>query len=271
MSVTTAPVRRAYVEGRFGQMHLRRSEPAIPGATRPLLLFHMSPYSSVIFESFAAEMGRDRLTVAIDTPGFGASDAPPTLPEIPDYAAAMGDVMDALGVRDVDVMGYHTGSKIALELARQRPKQINRIVMVSAAVFTDAELEEHRETYSEQPLSADGDHLAKWWKAAIRWSMKGRSLEQIAQVFPARMLNPSISWWGHRAAFNFKTGDVLPKTEQPILILNPEDDIWAFTPRARELLRHPASRIHDLPGWSHGFLDLKTTEAAAIVRAFLDT
>jgi len=38
----------------------------------------------------------------------------------------------------------------------------------------------------------------------------------------------------------------------------------------QRLLKHRDSRIHDLPGWSHGFLDLKTPEAAAIVRKFLD-
>jgi pimeloyl-ACP methyl ester carboxylesterase len=85
------------------------------------------------------------------------------------------------------------------------------------------------------------------------------------------MTNPATSWWGHRAAFNFLTGEALPNTPHPILILNPEDDLWNFTPRAKPLLKHSESRIHDLPGWSHGFLDLKTGEAAAIVRDFLDT
>ena len=62
----------------------------------------------------------------------------------------------------------------------------------------------------------------------------------------------------------------MPKVAQPILIFNPEDDLVDFTPRAKPLLKNPASRIHDLPGWSHGFLDLKTAEVAKIVRDFLD-
>ena len=106
------PARRAYVDGRYGQTDHRFSEPPERSGKRPLLLFHMSPYSSLIYENFVLEMGKDRLTIAIDTPGFGASDAPPPLPEIADYAAAMGDVMGRLDLRDVDLMGYHTGSRL---------------------------------------------------------------------------------------------------------------------------------------------------------------
>lgn len=263
-----ARVIKQYIEGRFGQMHLRRAAPATDTLRPPLLMFHMSPYSGVIYDNFLAEIGDDRPAIAIDTPGFGNSDAPPQLPTVADYAAAMGDAMDALGLRNVDLMGYHTGSKIALELAIQRPAQVRRIVMVSASIFTDAELDEHRRTYAKTEIAEDGSHLTKWWQAAMRWSMAGRSKEQVAAVFHARLMNPAISWWGHHAAFNYKTADALPKVPHPILILNPEDDIWAFTPRAKPLLKQ--GRIHDLPGWSHGFLDIRTRETATIVRDFLD-
>jgi ABC-type sugar transport system ATPase subunit len=114
----------------------------------------------------------------------------------------------------------------------------------------------------------DGAHLVKWWKAVQRWSMKGRSLAQMAEGFYARVMRPDISWWGHSAAFNYSTADALKKIDQDILILNPQDDLWDFTPRAKAFLKN--GRIHDLPGWSHGFLDLKTQETASLVRGFLD-
>jgi pimeloyl-ACP methyl ester carboxylesterase len=266
--MTMARVTRHYVDGRFGQMHYRRAAPVRDAGRPPLLMFHMSPYSSVIYDTVMGVIGDDRLVIAVDTPGFGNSDPPPAPPEITDYAAAMGDVMDALALRNVDLLGFHTGSKIALELAIQRPNQVRKVVMVSAAIFTDAELAEHRETYGKTELTDDGSHLVKWWQSARRWSMKGRTLEQIARVFYARTMRPAISCWGHRAAFNTKTADLLPKVAQPILILNPEDDIWPLTPRARPLLRN--GRIHDLPGWSHGFLDMKPREAAALIEDFLD-
>lgn len=78
----------------------------------PLILFHMSPYSGVIYENLMADLGRDRVVIAVDTPGFGNSDAPLVPPTIQQYAAAMGDLLDGLKLRGVDVMGYHTGSKL---------------------------------------------------------------------------------------------------------------------------------------------------------------
>jgi pimeloyl-ACP methyl ester carboxylesterase len=263
-----ARVTQHYVDGRFGQIHYRHAAPAGPGTRPPLLLFHMSPYSSAIYQNFLAVMGEQRLTIAVDTPGFGNSDAPPAPPTIQDYAGAMGDLLDALKLRDVDVMGYHTGSKIALELTIQRPRQVRKVVMISAAIWTDEELKEHRAQFAKTEIAEDGAHLVKWWRALNRWSMKGRTLAQKAETFHARVMRPEISWWGHNAAFDYKTADALAKVDQPVLILNPEDDIWDFTPRAKQYLRN--GRIHDLPGWSHGFLDIKTRETAAIVAEFLD-
>jgi pimeloyl-ACP methyl ester carboxylesterase len=75
--------------------------------------------------------------------------------------------------------------------------------------------------------------------------------------------------WGFRAAFNYDLTKALPEIAQPVLILNPEDDVWLQTPRAKPFLRN--GRIHDLPGWTHGFIDSHTAETAAVVRPFLDS
>ena len=98
----TVPVRKGYGVGRFGQIHYRISQPALAAGHTPLLCFHMSPNSGRIYETFLKHMGADRFVVAPDTPGFGDSDAPATQPDIADYAAAMGDLMDALGFAAVE-------------------------------------------------------------------------------------------------------------------------------------------------------------------------
>lgn len=267
-SVDNVRVTKHYGQGRFGQIHYRRAAPDVPSNHPPLILFHMSPYSGVIYENLMADLGRDRVVIAVDTPGFGNSDAPLVPPTIQQYAAAMGDLLDGLKLRGVDVMGYHTGSKIGLDLCLQRPEQVRKIIMISAAIWTDEELIEHRAQFAKAEVAADGSHLVKWWRAVGRWSMKGRTLEQMADGFYARTMRPDISWWGHNAAFGYKTAVALEKIDHEILILNPQDDLWDFTPRAKATLKN--GHIHDLPGWSHGFLDVKTTETAKLVRGFLD-
>ncbi|MEQ8248136.1 MAG: alpha/beta fold hydrolase [Alphaproteobacteria bacterium] len=136
-----ASVRRAFVDGHFGQIHLRKAGPVDPGTQRPpLLCFHQSPNAGSNFTRFLGEMGRDRLAVAPDTPGFGESDAPAAPPEIADYADAMGDVIDALGLDGpVDLLGYHTGVLIAAELALLRPDQVRRLILIGIPVFSAEE------------------------------------------------------------------------------------------------------------------------------------
>ncbi len=73
---TPPRVTRNYRQGRFGQLHYRLAAPqtellgqAI--SKTPLLFLHSIPNSSRMYNQLLAEMGRDRIAIAIDTPGFG--------------------------------------------------------------------------------------------------------------------------------------------------------------------------------------------------------
>ncbi|WP_419814487.1 alpha/beta fold hydrolase [Glacieibacterium sp.] len=260
--------RRHYVDGPFGQMHLRMA--GAPSDRPPLLCFHMSPMSGRIFANFIAEMGRDRLAIAVDTPGFGMSDRPAEPPEIADYARAMAAVIDALGIDGpVDLMGYHTGSLISCDLARLRPQQVRRVILVSAPLLTDAERVEMRALYPEVPPSLDGEHLLKRWRGFVHHNLgRGVDMNSVADMFPDGLLGRNKAWWGHRAAFNHQPDMGLPEVAQPVLIINPGDDLQQFTPRAKMYLVN--GRIVEKPEWGRGFLDGFTLDAATLARSFLD-
>ncbi|MET0241257.1 MAG: alpha/beta hydrolase [Sphingobium sp.] len=262
-------VRRLYVDGPFGQIHLRVA--GAPSDRPALLCFHMSPMSGRIFARFIGEMGRDRLAVAVDTPGFGMSDTPAEMPEVADYARAMAAVIDALEIDGpVDLMGYHTGSLISCDLARFRPAQVRRIVLVSAPLLTDEERAQMRDLYKRTEPSLDGEHLMKRWRGYVHHNLgRGLDLEAVADMFPDGLLGRNKAWWGHRAAFNHQPDMGLPEVRQPIMIINPGDDLQQFTPRAKDLLVN--GRIVDRPEWGHGFLDASTKDAEALVRGFLDS
>ncbi len=264
----TAGVRRQYADGRFGQMHYRIARPPGDELNNPLVCFHSSPNSGRIYEIFLSHIGVDRIAVAVDTPGFGESDPPPDPPGIVHYAAAMADFVDALGFRTIDVMGYHTGSKIAVELARQRSGLVRRLVLVSAAIYTEEELGNQRTHFARELLTGDGSHLADKWREHVYWAMPGWTLDHVAKQFPDAIRRPDISWWGHNAAFNYNLAETLPEVRQPILVLNPDDDLHEQTARAQDVMRN--GTVKHLTGWGHGFLDIHAEEAAAIVRDFLD-
>ena len=262
---------REYVDGRFGQLHVYYTKQSTERNTTfpPLMCFHMSPFAATIYEKFITEMGKDRLCIAVDTPGYGNSDPPEYPPLICDYAAAMSDVMNALEIESADVMGFHTGSKIGLELAIQQPKRVRRIIMVSMAYWTQAEQTERQISIQAPEIAEDGSHLMSLWQEMLRWSMTGRTHQMVADSFYASLLNPSITHWGHQAAYQYDVEAALSEVKQPIMVLNPQDDLWEQTPRIKPLLHHPDNEFHDLPGWAHGFLDLKTAETADLARRFL--
>ena len=262
------PVRKGYARGRFGLIHYRFSQPTLAEGRTPLLCFHMSPYSGRIYETLLPVIGVDRFAVAPDTPGFGDSDPPAAQPSIGDYASAMGDLIDALGFGRVDLLGYHTGSQTCVELALQRPQQVRRLVLISTPIYTGEERREKKRQFRQEPLTRDGSHIAKKWQGHLRWAMPGRTLHHVARQFPDSARRPTISWWGHHAAFEYPCGENLAKVRQPVLVLNPDDDLHEKTLRAHQYLKR--GRVQRLEGWGHGFLELFPTQAAAIIKSHLD-
>lgn len=133
-SAADQPVlRRGYVDSPYGQLHYTTMTPRGADQKKPhLILFHQSPNSSVEYTELVKELGKDRVVIALDTPGHGGSDGPTEIPRIEDYAAAMKVALNNLGYgprRPIDVFGFHTGSRIVAELAVTEPKMIRRVMM----------------------------------------------------------------------------------------------------------------------------------------------
>lgn len=261
--------RRVYVDGPYGQLHARVAGTAVAGQSS-LVCFHMSPMSSRTFERFLdAIAASGRHAIAIDTPGFGMSDGPPTPPSIADYARAMLAAIDALAAPGpVDLMGYHTGSMIALELAATQPVRVRRVVCISTPIFTDAERAALRDHYAPEPPTRDGSHLVTRWNSFVEHHLgRGTDLDAVADAFPERLLGRANGWWGHRAAFDFAPDLRLPEVAQPVLVINCGDDLHEYTLRAAPLLRNGV--IVERPDWGHGFLDASTADAVALVNGFV--
>jgi pimeloyl-ACP methyl ester carboxylesterase len=262
--------RRMYVDGRFGQLHLRSAFPSNGGFDEltTLICLHQSPMSSRVFRGFLRNMGADRSVYAPDTPGFGESDPPPEQPSIADYAGAIGDFIDHMRFRRVDLLGYHTGACIAAELAIARPDQVRRVVMVAAPVFNDAERDAFNGLPWPVPVREDGAHLAEEWRRTLQWRGSGVSLEQLAEGFAEKLHNGPHAWWGASAAMNYPADERLPGVTQPVMVLRPHDDLWEITPRAKGLL--PDAKFVDLPDYGFGLFDVAPDVVAQHTRAFLD-
>jgi pimeloyl-ACP methyl ester carboxylesterase len=217
-----ARVRRLYAPGRFGQMHVRiaRPDPNPPGLPkrRPLICFHMSPLSGQMFETWLAEMGRDR---------------------------------------------------IAVQLALQRPKTVRHIVLVGAGMYSQAQQKKHYAAFKQAPVHDDGSHLLNLWRSMMRWRGPHRSLEDLMASYPDMLRGGENQHLIYKANTEFSLVEHLKELYQPILVLNPRDDLWEYTPLIESHLK-PSDRLVNLPGCGIGFLDYHTKATSEMVRGFVD-
>lgn len=133
-TLATEPrVRRGYFECRYGQLHVHAVMPGGGGFEEgaSLLCLHDIGGSARVFGRFLALIGKDRSGYAPDLPGCGESDPPPHPAGLADYAAAIGDFLDSMRFRNIDVLGCRAGALLATELAATRPAQIRRVVLAS--------------------------------------------------------------------------------------------------------------------------------------------
>lgn len=108
---------------------------------------------------------RNFTVFALDTPGFGYSDAlPGEALTVADLAGATVQAMRALALPPCPVYGTHTGAAIAIELGVGCPDQITGLVMEGLPAFTGAEIEELFGNYFA-PMVPDplGGHLVNTW------------------------------------------------------------------------------------------------------------
>jgi pimeloyl-ACP methyl ester carboxylesterase len=238
-------VRRGYFECRCGQLHVHNAIPPGGGFEEgtPLLCLHHASGSGRLFRRFLGLAGRDRSVYAPDIPGFGESDPPAARPTIPDYAGAIGDFLDSMRFRQIDVLGYQTGALLAAELAIARPKQVRRVVMISVPVLNDTERDALRRA-SWVP-SDDASQLVSEWKRALECYGPNVSLDLRVQAFAEKLKSGSQTAWTLAAAQQYHSRERLALVTQTALVLRPKDDFWEATGRAREVLSK--ARFIDLP------------------------
>ena len=160
--------RRGYADGPFGQVHFHDTG----GDGRPLVLSHQSPQSARQFDLLVPALAAHRLRViAVDHPGFGASDPTPHVPSIADYASVFPAVLDHLGIARADFAGHHTGAQVVTEISLRWPDRVRKLVINSPTPFTEAELQEMRDTVTAEEKGMvhhlDGHHVAETFQVRL--------------------------------------------------------------------------------------------------------
>ncbi len=234
-------IRRIYPT-RFGQIHLRSNE----GKGVPLVLLHMSPRSGAMWETLQLRL--ERPTHAPDRLGYGYSDAPPWALSLEQYAQSTVDGLKAAGMQgQIDLLGIHTGSIEAIEIAHQLGTQVRRVALVGMPLFTEEEQQRQMEKYSEQPLrpATEGGHVLGAWRGGFAFRQPPYDLADVHSRFIEHGLaaNPGAAF---RAACGYAVEKKLNSLQSPLIVFAPHDEIIQQTARVKPLLRSDAVYV-DMP------------------------
>jgi pimeloyl-ACP methyl ester carboxylesterase len=234
---------------RYGQVHVRSSH----GAGRPMLLLHSSGRSGQMWERFQAVSGR--ATHAVDRLGYGFSDAPPWALTMEQYAQCTLDALTACGVEDeFDVLGVHSGSLEAIEIAQQAPLRVKRVGLIGVPLFNSRERARALAKHADQTLRPveGGDHLALAWRAQFAYRQPPYDFGDVQERLLEFLLAPNAGA-DYRAVCGYEAEKRLKNFKLPLTVFAPHDDLLEQTVRARELIEGHGTYV-DLPGQSVGVL-----------------
>lgn len=108
------------------------------GHGAPVLLLHGVGLNADAWEPQLTGLGARRRAVAPDLPGHGQSALLRENPALDDYVASVADLIDALGLAPVPVVGHSFGAMIALGLALDHPEKVASLVALNAVYCRDA-------------------------------------------------------------------------------------------------------------------------------------
>lgn len=276
---TTAPTRSIEIDG-------TRIAYRVIGAQRgaPLLLLNrfrgtMDDWDPALIDRIAAE----RQVLMFDQPGFARSAGTPP-DSLPDFAASAARFVQALGYREVDVLGFSMGGTVALQFALDHPGMLRRLVIAGSGPGHVPDIppgpppSDKVWPVATKAVNDDADFLFLFFEESASSQAAGRAyrdrLRQREDAF-AKVVEPS-AWQAQlrsAMAVGQAPSSLLPKLgriTQPTLVANGRHDIMVPTYASYAMAQAmPAARLVIYPDSGHGFLFQYPELFAAEVLAFL--
>lgn len=88
------------------------------------------------------QLGEDFRVIAIDLPGFGASEMPREPISIPGYARCVVGLLDELGIQRASLIGNSMGGQASVQVSIDHPERVDRVIVVSPAGYSTSDVPE---------------------------------------------------------------------------------------------------------------------------------
>ncbi len=234
---------KSYVDGPAGQIHTRHWDGSAGAEASPsLLCLHPAPYSGAYFETVAPLLTERWQVIAPDYPGYGGSSPCRGEASISDYAAAMAAVADDVSPSTpVDVLGFHTGCLVAIEMAAMSPDRVRRLILIDVPYFDAATREAMLTKFPvPKPLSTSLDGLADAWGFTVTKRLDDMPLSRAYELFVEQARAGEGTNAAFRAAFSYPCEDRFSTMMHSTTIIATQSGLLEASRNAAKAMPHAA-------------------------------
>ena len=218
-------IQRSYANTEFGRVHYWEI-----GQGSVLFMFHQSGQTSTEFLAVAPLLADTYKVVAIDLPNHGQSDTSDHELTIDEYADAVIDVMDSMGINQAHMLGQHGGAAVVINLGLRYSERVEKVILSGAGrdeEITEEKLEELLNTpmTRDLPIDLEGEFLQKTWSVYRKMSASNTPPEVTFQPFLSSLSLRQRRYDLHYAVYRYSPN--LNEFNKETLLLEAEEDIYA--------------------------------------------
>lgn len=242
------PIERLNVDVNGQRMHA-----IVAGEGRPLVLVHGLGTSAMCWEHNVEELSRCGRVFAVDLPGFGESEAPPTALSAEELADHVIRWCDTVGISGAGFLGHSLGGEVSMWVAAKRPDLVECLVLAgSTGARSTLGL-----TRRFGRLMADGIREPFHFLPTL--------LKAYYRAGPRRIYRTAVASEPDRLASH------LPQIQAPTLVLWGRNDPVVPLREARQLARAiPDAQLSVIADGAHGLIFDAPDEVNQAVCRFLE-
>ncbi|RSN03906.1 alpha/beta hydrolase [Streptomyces sp. WAC 01325] len=235
---------------------------AHPGADnrRPLVLLHGGVTTiGMSFGAVLPALAADRHIVAPELQGHGHTADTDRALTVPNLASDVVALLDELGIRQADFLGYSLGGLTALEIGIRQPDRVGRLVLAATQYHQDGIHDEvHAGDFDSPrlPSQADFQEMAEAYAACAPHPEHYQDF--LGKISVAA--NAPLPW----------TADDLRTVQAPTLLLIGDRDFVRVEHAAEMQRLIPGARLAVLPATNHMTLMRRTPLLLPLLNEFLD-
>ena len=260
-------IQRSYANTEFGRVHYWEI-----GQGPTLLMFHQSGQTSTEFLAVAPLLADTYKVIAIDLPNHGQSDTSDHELTMDEYADAVIDVLDSIGIVQAHMLGQHGGAAVVINLGLRYPERVGKVILSGAGRDEDISEEILEKLLNtpmtrDLPIDFDGEFLEKTWSVYRKMSASNTPPEVTFQPFLSSLTLRQRRYDLHYAVYRYSPN--LNEFNKETLLLEAEEDIYAgdVAGLQRRITGSILQKVPNCGSWQ--FFEQPELHAK-IIREFLD-